>query len=57
MMRCDPVPGRGCCGVAWRRGAAGALDLFLEQRGAPMRRWCLACWVAAFRVPVDEAAA
>ena len=38
-------------------GAEASTSCSCLKREAPMRCWCLARWVAAFRVPVDEAAA
>jgi hypothetical protein len=44
--RCDHCPADA---VVVEPGSDEVRNLFLLQRAVPMRRWCLPCWIAAFR--------
>lgn len=51
-MTCDLCPAEA---VAFVPGTEEIRDLFLLRRGEPMRAFCLACWVKAFRTVEQRA--
>lgn len=52
-LRCDVC---GADAVAIEPGTEETHELFLLNRGVPLRRWCLSHWLAEFGRHVQEAA-
>jgi hypothetical protein len=45
----------GAAAVVVDPGSEEIRELFLLKRGAPVRHWCWACWVAEFAQAAREA--
>jgi hypothetical protein len=54
-MRCDTCDSSDVLAIAPGH-APERSDLFLLDRGAPMRCWCWRCWTSTYCAPQDHAA-